>query len=112
METPKDKLKRMTAWDTDPPLSNDDLDGLLAAAALQDAAGLDPSDADWVPTYDLNAAAAAGWLVKAGRASTLTAVDPPDSGIVTSKVFDNCRAMARIYTAKKTACVATKTYIE
>ena len=112
METPKDKLKRMTAWDVDPTLSDDDLDGLLAACAMQDTAGLAPTDDDWTPTYDLNAAAAAGWLAKAGRASILTEVDPPGSGIVTSKVFDNCRAMARIYAAKKTACVKTKTYAE
>jgi hypothetical protein len=107
----KDKLKQMTAWDVDPTLSEDDLDALLADAALCDTDGLAPTDADWTPTYDLNAAAAAGWLLKAGRASILTAVDPPESGIVTAKVFDNCRGMAAIYAAKKIACVATKTYI-
>ena len=85
---------------------------LLADAALCDSDGLAPADDGWTPTYDLNAATAAGWLVKAGRASILTAVDPPESGIVTSKVFDNCRAMAAIYAAKKTACVTTKAYIE
>ncbi len=109
---PKDKLKQITAWDTDPTLSEDDLDALLADAALCDADGLAPSDDGWTPTYDLNAAAAAGWLVKAGRASILTAIDPPESGIVTSKVFDNCRAMAAIYAAKITACVYTKAYAE
>ena len=101
METPKDKLKRVTAWSTDPTLSEDDLDAALAAAAKADADGLAPSDGGWKPTYDLNAAAAAAWLVKAGRASPLTEIDPPGSGIVTSKVFDNCRAMARIYAAKR-----------
>jgi hypothetical protein len=105
METPKDKLKRMTAWDAEPTLSEDDLDGILAAVAMQDSEGLAPGDVDWTPTYDINAAAAAAWLVKAARASPLTEVDPPESGIVTSKVFDNCRAMARIYSAKRTANV-------
>lgn len=54
----------------------------------------------------LNAAASAAWLVKAARASALTEVDPPESGIVTSKVFDNCRAMARIYAAKRNLTLA------
>ena len=101
METAKDKLKRITAWDAEPTLSEGDLDAALAAAALADADGLAPSDVGWKPTYDINAAAAAAWLVKAARASPLTEVDPPGSGTITSKVFDNCRAMARIYAAKR-----------
>ncbi len=99
----------MTAWSADPTLSEEDLDAALAAAAMADEDGLPPTDGGWKPTYDLNAAATAAWLVKAARASPLTEVDPPGSGIVTSKVFDNCRAMARIYAAKRTACVPINT---
>lgn len=91
----------MTAWDAEPTLSEDDLEELLAVAALEDAAGFAPLHEEWTPTYDFNAAALAGWLTKAARAAALVEVDPPESGIVTSKVFDNCRAMARIYAAKK-----------
>lgn len=91
----------MTAWDAEPTLSDGDLDAALAAAAMADVNGLAPSDGSWKPTYDLNAAASVAWLVKAARASPLTEVDPPGSGILTSKVFDNCRAMARIYAAKR-----------
>ena len=106
METTKDKLKRITAWDASPTLSEDDLDSALVAAALADKDGLKPTDGGWKPTYDLNAAAASAWLVKAARASPLTEIDPPGSGIVTAKVFDNCRAMARVYAAKRTANVS------
>lgn len=95
----------MTAWDVEPTLSEADLDGILAVVAMEDVDGLPPDDSGWTPTYDLNAAAAAAWLVKAARASVLTEVDPPGSGIFTSKVFDNCRAMARIYAAKRSATV-------
>jgi hypothetical protein len=98
----------MTAWNVDPTLSEDDLEAFLASVALEDSDGLAPADEDWTPTYDLNAAAAAAWLVKAGRASALTEVDPPESGIVTSKVFDNCRAMARIFTGKLRATVSVR----
>lgn len=96
----------MTAWDTQPALTEDDLDEFLFAAALTDVAGLAPLHEEWTPTYDFNAAAALGWLVKAGRASSLVEVDPPASGLFTSKVFDNCRAMARIYAAKRKLSVA------
>lgn len=109
MESPKDKLKRLTAWETEPVLTEDDLDGILAAVAMQDADGLSPADEDWTPTYDLNGAASQGWLVKAARSSIPTEVDPPGSGIVTSKVFDNCRAMARIYAAKRAGSVKMQT---
>lgn len=65
-----DKLKQLTAWDAEPVLSEDDLVELLAAASLEDANGLAPINEEWTPTYDLNAAAVAGWLIKAGRAAS------------------------------------------
>ena len=93
----------MTDWSTAPALTEDELEDALAAAALQDANGLAPLHEEWTPTYDLNAAAAAAWLIKAARAAAT--VDEPTAGVVTSKVFDNCRAMARIYTAKRKVSV-------
>lgn len=39
----------------------------------------------------------------AARAAALTEIDPPRSGIVTSKVFDNCMLMARHYRSKRSA---------
>lgn len=101
METPKDKLKKMLAWDTAPALTDGEVDELLTSFSMTDKSGLAPADLLWTPTYDLNSAAAAGWLLKAGRATSLVEIDPPGSGLFTSKVFDNCRAMARIYRAKR-----------
>ena len=99
-ETAKDKLKRMTAWDTAPELTDGELDMLLEQASVADAAGVAPTETEWVPTYDMNAAASAGWMMKAGRASIMVEIDPPGSGIFTSKVFDNCRAMALDYATR------------
>lgn len=98
----------MTAWDVAPTLADGEIDELLVQSSLADPSGLAPLHEEWTPTYDLNAAAAAGWLIKAGRASELVEVDPPGSGLFTSKVFDNCRAMARIYTAKKRVSVSVR----
>lgn len=97
----------MTAWETDPTLSEDELNATLATFAREDLNGYTPADEEWQPTFDINAAAAQAWLAKAAKASTLTEVDP-GSGIVTSKVFDNCRAMARIYGAKKRLTVSIR----
>ncbi|HMQ05306.1 MAG TPA: hypothetical protein PKD26_15420 [Pyrinomonadaceae bacterium] len=99
METPLEKLKRLTAWEAEPVLTEDDLDEILASAALEDKAGHNPLHPEWIPTYDINAAAAAGWLTKAGRASSTTETEP-ESLNVSSKVFDNCCRMAEIYRAK------------
>ena len=96
----------MTDWSTAPTVTEEELNDALAAAACEDKNGLVPTDEDWTPTYDLNAAAAAGWLIKAARAAAT--VDEPTAGIVTSKIFDNCRAMARIYTAKRKATVGVR----
>ena len=103
----KDKLKCMIAWDADPAVSDDEIDGLLADTAMPDHSGRSPNDPDWQPCYDLNAAAAAGWMIKAARAAALTEVNP-SSGIVTSMVFDNCRTMARLYSAKRSGCVSVR----
>jgi len=101
--TPLEKLKNITAWDGDPALSEDELEDLLAAAAIPDGDGVEPEGEGWEPTYDINRAAAEGWLIKAARAAALVEVDPPESGIVTSKIFDNCRAMARLYSGRRSA---------
>lgn len=102
MESPKEKLKKITAWDVAPELSDAEIDELLAANAVADADGNPPSSEEWEPTYDVNAAAAAGWLIKAGRAASTTETEP-DSVNVTSRVFANCLRMSRVYSGKRSA---------
>ena len=103
-----EKLKIMVAWETEPAVTESDLESVLDAHAIPDASGTLPDSEEWVPTYDENAAAAEVWLIKAARASALTEIDPPGSGIVTSKVFDNCMRMARHYRAKRVATVSVR----
>lgn len=98
----------MIASDMEPTVSEDEVDELLADAAMCDHDGLPPGDGEWTPTYDFNAAATSGWLIKAARASVLTEIDPPGSGIVTSRVFDNCRMMARYYAGRRRSCVSVR----
>jgi len=107
-ETAKDTLKKMTAWDVEPALTDAELDEILVPCCLMDKNGRAPGDPEWTPTYDLNIAAADGWLIKAARAASTVEIDPPGSGIMTSKVFDNCRAMARIYRAKSRLAISIR----
>lgn len=83
-------------------MSDTEIDELLAANGLADAEGNAPSSEIWAPTYDINSAAAEGWLIKAGRAAAATETEP-DSLRVTSRVFENCIRLARLYSAKRTA---------
>ena len=105
MDTPQERLKKLTAWDTEPALTEDELDELLTGSALTDKNGFAPLEEEWTPTYDLNSAAATGWLIKAGRASSTTETEP-ESFYVTSKIFDNCCRMAKIYRAKGNASLS------
>ena len=68
-----EELKRLTDWETAPALTEDDLEASLAAAALEDINGLAPLHEEWIPTYELNAAAAHAWLIKAARAAATIA---------------------------------------
>jgi hypothetical protein len=101
-----EELKLLTAWATEPVLTEDDLEAALGGAAQEDAAGLEPLNEEWTPTYDINAAASAAWLIKAARAAAT--VDEPTAGAVTSRIFENCRAMARIYAAKRASTVSVR----
>jgi hypothetical protein len=106
MATALEQLKNITAWEDDPALTEGELEDVLAETALPDGDGKTPEAEGWSPTYDMNAAARDAWLIKAARAAGLVEVDPPESGIVTSKVFDNCRRMARLYADRRSATVS------
>ena len=106
METPKDRLKKMTAWSTTPELSDGEIDELLEQGSVADAEGNSPESEEWEPTYDLAAAAAAGWLIKAGRAASTTETEP-DSVNVASRVFENCMRMSHEYSRKRSTTVNT-----
>jgi hypothetical protein len=92
-ETYKDKLKRLVDWTNEPELTEADLDQLLAENKIADSFGRSPEDEDWVETYDLYKAAAAGWLLKAARKANTTETNP-DSLEITSHVLDNCLKLA------------------
>jgi hypothetical protein len=91
------ELVRLVAPDMPPTLESADVDALLAGARRPDSCGRPPSSADWVPTYDLDAAAAAGWEMKAGRA---LGFDFGEDGqrFNVSHLHEQCLKMVALYT--------------
>jgi hypothetical protein len=98
-ETPLDRLKRMTAWDTVPTLSPDELDALLASSALADGDGNAPSDDGWTPTYAFRSAARGGWALKMGKAAELQSTDLDGDRMSANQVFDHCERMVKRYSS-------------
>jgi hypothetical protein len=95
--TARVRLAAMTAWDSEPTLSSPELDMLVELAQRADSDGLAPSDADWTPTYDLNAAAREGWLWKAARAASKFDVTTDGQSVSRSQMKDHCDEMAEMY---------------
>jgi hypothetical protein len=99
IETFKNRLKRMTAWESEPALADEDVDELLAIYAKADMSDNtpDPDNEDWSPSFDLNAAAAEGWRWKAAKASEMIAADLDGAKLSAEQLFEHCERMIGIY---------------
>lgn len=102
----KNRLKRMTAADSQPLLSSDDLDDLLTMFQKTDRNGILPGADGWIETYNLNAAAAEGWRWKSAKASELVSIDLDGERMSSNQMFDQCKEMIRIYSRKQSATVS------
>ena len=99
------RLERMVAASSEPVLDAGDLDALLVLAARVDSAGhpvqvdgtgAPTAGATWVPTYNLDAAAAEGWRWKAGRAAGDTGASADGATFAGVSAAD-CLAQAEQY---------------
>lgn len=91
------RLERLVAPDAEPQLDVADVDELVERAKRPDSAGLSPTDPAWVPTWDLDAAAAIGWEVKAGRAASMFTFSEDGQSFRRNEIHESCKAMARMY---------------
>jgi hypothetical protein len=91
------RLQRMIAATEEPILATTDIDDLVAQAKRPDSAGLAPSDPSWTPTWNLDSAAAEGWLWKAGKASPNYSFGIDASRDMQSDVFAHCMTMHEHY---------------
>lgn len=105
----KTQLSHMTAATLEPVLSDDDLNALLALAAIPDHVGLIVTDVGWVPTYDLNYAAAEGWRWKAAKAASSYAFVMDGDNPTASWLHVRCKNMADAYSRKIVTSVPVST---
>jgi len=103
----KTQLKRMTAWDSTPALSEDEIDALLAAFSKTDANDVAPGEDDWVETYNLRAAAAEGWRWKAAKASSSVSTDLDGDRLSSNQLFEHCNRMIGVYSRSGTSVSVT-----
>ncbi len=91
------RLARMTDAASEPVLSWEDIDDLLAMSRMVDANGLAPTDAAWTPTYDLNRGAAEGWRRKAGKLAMRFDFNADGATFNRSQAVVHCERMAEQY---------------
>ena len=92
------RLRRMTAAAESPALTDQEITDLLTLWARPDSAGRLPGDTGWVPTYDLNGAAAEGWRWKAGKVAGNFNFAADGQTVSKAELIEHCLRMERRYT--------------
>lgn len=100
------RLAMMVAADSEPTLAADEVADLLQLVKRADVYGLLPADTGWIPTYDLNAAAAEGWRRKAGKVSGSNDFSVDGDSYSDSQQHAMCLEMARSYAAKSSGTIS------
>ena len=90
-------LKGMVAADDTPSLDDETVEALLDGCALNDAEGRAPSDLDWIPTYNMNAAAYEGWTLKAAKAAGMIDFTADGHSFKRSDYIKHCLMMQAHY---------------
>ena len=107
----QDRLARLIDTDTDPVLSDDDMDDLLSIAARPDTAGLTRADDNWTPTWDLNAAAAEGWLRKASKAVSRFSFSEDGQRFERAQIYAHCIRQHEMYSRKAVGSIQAETHL-
>jgi hypothetical protein len=102
-------LARMVAAATDPTLDDAVLDDLLAANAALDDDGREPVDPSWAGAWDLNAAAADGWRLKAAEAASRISFSADGASYQRDAFFKHCLQMADHYAGRAGTVIAGRT---
>lgn len=90
-------IESMTAYDSEPTLTDTQVALLVERARRPDSDGLLPSDDGWTGTYDLNAAAAEGWRWKAGKVAGSFTFASDGQTFNRADMVKACQEMARTF---------------
>lgn len=103
------RLENMTQSDVEPSLSAPEVADLLDQAKRADSEDRAISDAEWVPTWDLNAAAAEGWRWKAGKVAGRFSVTLDGASLQRAQIYAHCLGMADRYARKIVGVLGVQT---
>lgn len=95
-----DELRIMVAASSHPVLDDTRLLRILYNARRPDSDRKNPNEDGWSSTYDLDAAAAEGWRIKAGEVAGDYTFQSDDSKLDRSDVIKHCLAMEKTYLLK------------
>jgi hypothetical protein len=92
-----DRVKLLTSFDAFPEVEGTVVEAFVVDAARPDADGLLPSDEDWTPTYDLNAACATVYELKAALVANRYDTSTDAQSLSRSQLIAQFRQMAKLY---------------
>ena len=88
------RLITLTAATSAPVLTADEVEDLLVASRRADANGLVYGDTEWAGVYDIYAAAAKGWEIKASKAAAEFDFSADGASFTKGAVYERCLEMA------------------
>lgn len=95
------RLRRMVAEATTDTYDDDALTELIELYPVLDSEGMSQEDDDWIPSYDLNAAAGDVWMEKAASLNGSYDFGADGSTFSRSQTFEHAKKMARHYGARR-----------
>ena len=105
-------FRRMVAEPTAENWADDELSAIIEKYPIADAAGNEPGEPDWTPTYDLNAAAADVWDMKAAALASEFDASADGARVQRSQRYEHALRMAARYRALRVARVVAVTTFE
>ena len=103
-------LARLIDAETDPALTDEDMEDLLLKAARPDINGRTRQDANWSPTWDLDSAAADGWLRKASKAVSRFSFAEDGQRFERAQIYAHCIRMQEMYARKAMGSLRAESY--
>jgi hypothetical protein len=91
------RVKLQSSFDTFPEVDGAVVEAIVVESARPDAEGHVAGDEDWTPTYDLNAATAAVFELKAATAANRYDTSTDGQALSRSQLVAQLRMMAKLY---------------
>lgn len=86
----RDLIIRFTQAEREPALDSEEIDELVLRSKRPDSSNRPPTDESWEPTWNINAAVALGWELKASRLATDFDIRSADQDMKRSQAYEMC----------------------